>query len=149
MAGMDEPGSGQPEFSPGDLFADVPLFREIQRVLLAGAGPINWELARQVGIAMASWGKEDPAPSDDDRRGLEDTVRAAELHVAEFSGLTAPSEVAPVHALRRAQWVEATVQGLTEIVEPAAVRVADAFAKAQLEDAPAQAAQMAQGMLGQ
>src|SRR5256714_12515182 len=124
MAGMDEPGSGQPEFSPGDLFNDVPLFREIQRVLLAGTGPVNWELARQVGIAMASWGKDDPASTEDDHRGLEETVRAAELHVADFTGLSAPSEVAPVLAFRRAQWVEATVQGLKEIVEPAAERVA-------------------------
>src|SRR5947207_8676391 len=102
MARMDEPGSGQPEFSPGDLFNDTPLFREIQRVLLAGAGPINWELARQVGIASAAWGKDDPAPTEEDRRGFEDAVRAMELQVAELTGLAPPTEVAPVLALRRA-----------------------------------------------
>jgi putative hydrolase len=147
---MDDPASSQPpEFPTGDLFNEIPLFREIQRVLLAGTGPINWELARQVGIAMASWGREDPPPADDDARKLEDTVRAAELHVAELTGLTPPPEVAPVLAFRRAQWVEANVQGLKEIVEPAAVRVADAFAKAQVEEMPAEAAQMAQNVLGQ
>src|SRR5918911_5365876 len=77
MVAMEDPGSSRtPEGPFGDAFSDVPLFREIQRVLLAGSGPINWELARQVGIAMASWGKEDPAPTDEDRRGFEDTVRA-------------------------------------------------------------------------
>jgi len=147
---MSDPDARQPPEVPlGDLFGDVPLFREIQRVLLAGAGPVNWELARQVAIAMASWGADDPAPGEDDRRALEDTVRAAELHVAELTGLAVPSDVAPVEAFRRAQWVEATIQGLKDIVEPTAVRVAEAFAKAQLEDAPAEAAQMAQGVLGQ
>ena len=50
--------------SPGDVWNDVPLFREIQRVLMSSSGPVNWELARQVGIASASWGTEDPAPSE-------------------------------------------------------------------------------------
>jgi putative hydrolase len=150
MNTMDEPGSGQPPDMPlGDLFNEVPLFREIQRVLLAGTGPINWELARQIGIAMASWGKDDPAPTEEDRSGLEDTVRAAELHVADFTGLQTPGDVVPVIAARRAQWVESTIEGLRTIVEPAAVRVADAFTKAQLDDVPAEAAQLAQGVLGQ
>jgi coenzyme F420 biosynthesis associated uncharacterized protein len=38
---------------------------------------------------------------------------------------------------------------LKDLVEPTAVRVAEAFTKAQVEDAPAEAAQMAQGVLGQ
>ena len=85
---MSDP-SGPQDF--GELFNDVPLFREIQRVLLAGSGPINWELARQVAIASAAWGgRDDPTPTDDDRRGLEDTVRATELHVAELTGLSPP-----------------------------------------------------------
>src|SRR5207247_1218180 len=145
---VSDPGAPQPaDF--GNIFNDVPLFREIQRVLMTGAGPINWELARQVGIATAAWGKDDPPLSEDDRRGLEDTVRATELHVAELTGLSPPGEVARVAVLRRAQWVEATIQGLKDLVEPTAVRVAEAFSKAQVEDAPAEAAQIAQGVLGQ
>src|SRR5947199_7629975 len=147
---MSDTGASQPPEVPfGDLFNEVPLFREIQRVLLAGAGPVNWELARQIGIAMASWGRDDPAPTDDDRRGLEDTVRATELHVAELTGLSPPGEIVPVEAIRRAQWVEANIQGLKDLVEPTAVRVAEAFTKAQVEEAPPEQAQMAQGVLGQ
>src|SRR5438093_3261180 len=150
MGCMEPEEQGKPPDVPlGEVFSEIPLFREIQRVLLSSTGPVNWELARQVGIAMASWGTEDPAPSEEDSRGLEDTVRAAELHVAEFTGLTAPTEVAPVLAFRRGQWVEANVEGLKELVEPAAVRVAEAFTKAQIDDAPPEAAQMAQNVLGQ
>jgi coenzyme F420 biosynthesis associated uncharacterized protein len=129
----------QPQVPLGDLFAEVPLFREIQRVLLAGTGPVNWELARQVGIAMASWGKEDPAPTEEDRRGFEETVRAAELHVSDFTGLPQPTEMVPVETVRRAQWVEANIRGLGDLLEPAAAKAGEALARAQREAAPAEA----------
>jgi len=105
----------------------VPLFREIQRVLLASSGPVNWELARQVGIAMASWGEDDPHPSDEDRRGLADTVRAAELAVADFTGLPMPGDVADVEAFRRAQWVEANIRALRDVIDPVAAKLGTAM----------------------
>jgi coenzyme F420 biosynthesis associated uncharacterized protein len=129
---MVEPGEDEPPQIPlGDVLSDVPLFREIQRVLLSGTGPVNWELARQVGIAMASWGDDDPAPTEEDRRGLADTVRAAELAVANFTGLAAPTDVAPVEAFRRAQWVEANIHGLRELLDPVAARLAKVMGEAQ------------------
>src|SRR5439155_17641661 len=91
-------GGEPPEVPLGDVLGEVPLFREIQRVLLSGTGPVNWELARQVGIAVASWGVEDPRPTEQDRVGLAETVRAAELSVADFTGLPAPPDVATVEA---------------------------------------------------
>ena len=123
------------------MFADVPLFREIQRVLLSSSGPVNWELARQVGIAMASWNQEDPAPTEDDRQGLEDTVRAAELQIASFTGLEQPAEVASVGAVRRAEWVEANIEGLRELVEPSAAKAAEALAKVQRDAMPPETAE--------
>jgi coenzyme F420 biosynthesis associated uncharacterized protein len=113
-----EAGSNEPNEVPlGDILNDVPLLREIQRVILSGTGPINWELARQIGIAVASWGLDDSAPTEQDRRGLEDTVRAAELAVADFTGLPVPTDVARVEAFRRGQWVEANIRSLREILE--------------------------------
>lgn len=129
------------------MFSEIPLFREIQRVLLASTGPVNWELARQIGIAMASWGQDDPPPTDEDRRGLEDTVRAAELHVADFTGLPGPGDVAPVHAFRRSQWVEASIDGLRELVEPAAAKAGEAFSRAQQQAGAPEAMAMAGAML--
>ena len=123
----DEP----PDVPLGDVMGDVPLFREIQRVMLASNGPINWELARQVGIAVASWGTEDPVPGEEERAALADTVRAAELAVADFTGLPTPSDVATVEAFRRAQWVEANVHGLKELLEPIAAKLGSALGEAQ------------------
>ncbi len=136
---MVEHGSGEPPEIPlGDVLGDVPLFREIQRVLLSSTGPINWELARQVGIAMASWGTDDPPPSEQDRLGLASTVRAAELAVADFTLLPSPTDLAPVEAFRRAQWVEANITGLRALLEPMAQKVTSAMAEAQGTTLPIQ-----------
>lgn len=121
MESMADPFGEEPLSS--DIFKDVPLFREIQRVLFSGTGPVNWELARQVGIATAVGGDPDPDPTDEDRAGLEQTVRAAELAVAELTGLEAPPEVARVEPVRRARWVEANIEGLRGLLEPAAERL--------------------------
>jgi coenzyme F420 biosynthesis associated uncharacterized protein len=122
-----------PEVPLGEVLGDVPLLREIQRVLLSSTGPVNWELARQIGIAMATWGEEDPAPTEQDRRLLADTVRAAELAVADFTGLAVPGDLADVQAFRRSQWVEANARGLRDLIEPLASKLATAIGEAQGE----------------
>jgi coenzyme F420 biosynthesis associated uncharacterized protein len=122
-----------PEVPLGEVLGDVPLLREIQRVLLSSTGPVNWELARQIGIAMATWGEEDPAPTEQDRRLLADTVRAAELAVADFTGLAVPGDVADIQAFRRSQWVEANARGLRDLIEPLASKLATAIGEAQGE----------------
>lgn len=121
---------------PGDVWNDVPLFREIQRVLMSSSGPVNWELARQVGIASASWGTEDPAPGEADRRGFEEAVRVAELQVAGLTGLQAPSDIPKVEAVRRGQWVQANIEGLRTVLEPAAAKIGAAIAAAQQDSIP-------------
>jgi coenzyme F420 biosynthesis associated uncharacterized protein len=134
---------------PGDVWNDVPLFREIQRVLMSSSGPVNWELARQVGIASASWGTEDPAPSEEDRRGFDEAVRVAELHVAGFTALEAPADIPKVEAVRRGQWVQANIEGLRALLEPAAAKIGDAIATAQREAVPEEAQAGVAQMLGQ
>jgi putative hydrolase len=116
---------------PDDAFKDVPLLRELQRVLLSGSGPVNWELARQIGIASGALDQRDPAPTDDDRRGLEGAVRMSELAVADFTGMDAPAEVANVRAVSRAEWVEANVRGLAGVFEPGAEMLARALSDAR------------------
>ena len=116
-------GSMTDEPFSDDVFKDVPLFRELQRVLFSGTGPVNWELARQVGIATAVGERPDPEPSDEDRALLEQTVRAAELAVADLTGLEPPPEVSKVTPVRRAKWVEANVTGLRGLFEPGAERL--------------------------
>jgi putative hydrolase len=122
---VDPFGSGDP-----DAYADAPLFRELQRVMAASSGPVNWELARQVGIAGAQEGRDDPPPTDEDRRSFAEAVRVAELHVARFTGLEAPPDVAEVRPVRRAEWVSANTEGLRSLLDPAAQRISSAMNEA-------------------
>jgi putative hydrolase len=147
MTERDEPHLGQP--SSGDVGADAPLLREIQRVLLSSTGPVNWELARQIGIASASWSGGDPAPTEDDRRSFEEAVRLAELKVQGFTGLEPPHDLARVEPVRRGQWVQANIEGLKSVVEPAASKLAEAVGRAQGEAPLADTAGFAQQMVTQ
>ncbi len=90
---MSDPPGGLGGFPFGmdpESLRDAPLFREMQRVMASSSGPINWELARQVGVASAVEAGEDREPTDDERSGFDEAVRVAELHVARFTGLDAP-----------------------------------------------------------
>jgi putative hydrolase len=147
MTERDEPNLGGP--SSEDVGADAPLLREIQRVLLSSTGPVNWELARQIGIASASWSGEDPAPTEDDRRSFEESVRLAELKVQGFTSLEPPRDLPRVDPVRRGQWVQANIDGLKSVVEPAASKLAEAVGRAQGEAALAETAGFAQQMVSQ
>jgi putative hydrolase len=141
---------GMPEGFDPEAFADTPLFREIQRVLSSSSGPVNWELARQVGIAGAQDGAEDPTPTDQDRHDVEESVRVAELQVARFTGLEPPSSVPIVRPVRRAEWVSAAIETLGDLVEPAAERAGRAMgqvAEAGAADQPEEAAMFGGGAM--
>jgi putative hydrolase len=145
---MEEPGGERrPDLPFGEAFSEIPLFREIQRVLLSSAGGVNWELARQVAIATSTNGAAETALPPEDQRGFEQTVRATELHVAELTGLPAPGEVSRVRVLRRTEWVAELISDLKEVVEPTAARLEQILGGAQGE-AP-EGAPMAQAVLGQ
>ncbi len=147
---MGEPEVPGPFGVPlGDVWNDVPLFREIQRVLQSSAGPVNWELARQVGIASALLGGDDPAPTAEDQRELEEAVRVAELHVAGLTGLEPPPDLARVQAVRRSQWVQASIEGLRTIVEPAAAKLSTAIERAQRDSTPPEASGFATQLMHQ
>jgi putative hydrolase len=146
---MADPTEPDPFGIPlGDMWNDVPLLREIQRVLASSSGPVNWELARQVGIAASAAGAQDPPPTDADRRAFEAAVRVAELRVADATGLEPPSALTVVRAVRRSDWVQGTLQGLRPVLEPAADGLARAAARAQREALPEGAGAAAEGMTG-
>jgi putative hydrolase len=132
---------GFPSGDP-DAFKDAPLFRELQRVMSSSSGPVNWELARQVGVANAVEAGPDTEPSDADRRQLDDAVRVAELQVARFTGLSAPADVAQVRAVRRAEWVNANAESLKALLEPAARRLSAAIEESAGQQLSAEVGQL-------
>ena len=132
---MDTP-LGFPFGMDPEALRDAPLFRELQRVMASGSGPVNWELARQVGIASAVEAGADTEPTDEDRQMLQDAVRVAELQVAGFTGLEPPSDIVQVKAIRRAEWVTESTTSLRQLLEPAAQRMGEALERAMREQAP-------------
>ena len=140
----DPPGPGGPfGFPPGfdpESLRDAPLFRELQRVMAASSGPVNWELARQVGVAGVAEEGPDPEPTDDDHRALEQAVRVAELQVADLTGLEVPGELAHVRGIRRAAWVSSSAESLRPLLEPAAASMSEAMTAAMREQLPEEAA---------
>lgn len=136
------PGFGLPFGDDPEMFKDAPLFRELQRVMSSSTGPVNWELARQVGIAGSAESGEDPEPTEAEGRSFEEAVRVAELHVAAFTGLEPPGDVAQIRAIRRAEWVTATVESLRSLVEPAAARLTEAIDRASKDQLPPEMREM-------
>jgi putative hydrolase len=138
MARMSDtpPGFGFPFSGDPEMFKDAPLFRELQRVMSSSSGPVNWELARQMGVANAVEAGPDPEPTDEDRRGFDEAVRVAELHVARFTGLEPPGDVVQVRAIRRAEWVSANAESLRDLLDPAAQRITEAMDRASRDQLP-------------
>jgi putative hydrolase len=141
-------GFGFPFGMDPESLRDAPLFREMQRVMSASSGPVNWELARQVAVASAAEAGDDHEATADEVQSFEGAVRVAELHVMRFTGLEPPADVAEVRAVRRAEWIRTNTENLAALLEPAAKRIGESIDLAQREALPSQAQGMS-GMLAQ
>jgi len=141
-------GFGFPFGIDPESLRDAPLFREMQRVMSASSGPVNWELARQVAVASAAESGDDRGATAQDLQSFEEAVRVAELHVARFTELEPPTDVAEVRAVRRAEWIGSNTDSLAALLEPAAKRIGESMDLAQREALPPQAQAMS-GMLAQ
>jgi putative hydrolase len=91
-------------------FGDIPLFREIQRLLSSSEGPVNLEIARQVALAVATQGAQDPRPAPATTSSFDTAVHQCE---GPLSGYTRLSVIEPVrsHVVGLAWWVTATLEG--------------------------------------
>ena len=113
---------------PPDLLRAVPLFAELSKVLSWTGGPVNWDLARQVAVAVAGSEERVHAVDAADASAVAESVRLAELWLAESPGLPQPSKVATVTALTPARWAERATS-LREIIDPLAAKVATALSE--------------------
>lgn len=97
----------------------------------SGQGPVNWDIARFISAAMAGDADQQPRWSD-----IEDEytqlVRAAEVQVTEYTGLSSPNLLTPVEVVSRARWCELHLDAFKPQMEALARRMADA----QLPDQP-------------
>jgi coenzyme F420 biosynthesis associated uncharacterized protein len=105
---------------PDGWWEQVPVLRELYKLLLS-TEPVNWELARQVGVALAS-DDEQPVDIAAAQQELDGMTRAASVEAEEFSGLIAGT-LAPVTAVTRAQWVEGNIASFKLVMNPLAEKM--------------------------
>lgn len=149
---MTDPFSGG--FDPR-MFQNVPLFRELAKVMSWRGGPVNWDLASQTALAVAepSAGPAEELPpgvtsQHGDRAGeeLARAVDVAELWLDQITSL--PAVDGPVRALGVGEWTRlaCTSSGLGVFVEPVAAGMSAAMAKGLPEGLEAMGGAMAQAM---
>ena len=77
--------SDNPDEQP---FAGIPLFGDLAKAM-AGQGPLQWDVARQVAISTATNGTNTEANVDPSSRvSLEQLAPIADMHVRNYTGLT-------------------------------------------------------------
>ena len=128
---------------PPDLLRKIPLFAELAKVLSWTGGPVNWDLARQIAVALAAGEETTHDVGAADEAELVEGVRLAELWLQEAPGLAPPPRVATVRALTPSRWAERATS-LREVVDPLAAKVAAAMA----EQSPQLGPESEAGMLG-
>ena len=133
---------------PPDLLRQIPLFAEIAKVLSWTGGPVNWDLARQVAVALAAGEESVHEVSAADAADMTEAVQLAELWLQSSPGLPTPPRVANVRAVTAARWAEHSTS-MREIVDPLAAKVAAAVREQSAAAAPEGEAAMLGPVLGQ
>ena len=95
------------ELGPGGEQGPSPFgfFGDIMKMFMAD-GPLNWQIARQAGLAVSSGGETEPNVDPLERLRLEELLRVADLHVADATGLATSQtgRIVSVRAVTRAEW---------------------------------------------
>ena len=104
-------------------FGDIPLFRELQRILAAGEGPVNFEIARQVANAIVQ--QEPEASAETHTFGtFTETARTSELLLSGYTQLRLDEPVL-ARTITRSVWVASTLEGWRWLVEHLSQRLSD------------------------
>lgn len=114
------------DLDPGALaraLSEIPLFREIQRVLSTQTGPVNWEIAGQFAKAVASADGLGSRPSSDEVRKLEEACRAAELILIQKTGSEPAGVLMNISLLDRPAWAELNLEKFRALIDRLADRL--------------------------
>src|SRR5919202_2666260 len=117
-------GSGPPEGR--NPFEGLPMFRDLAR-LFGSTTPVNWDVARQTAVWVATEGTSEPNVDPAERFGLQELVRVAELHVGEATGLATTLTGRPLGILpvTRADWALRTLDAYRPLLERLATTLSD------------------------
>lgn len=108
-------------------FGDIPLFRELHKLLASGSGPVNMEIARQVAVATATEGRVEPPTNRAAARAFADAVRASEVVLSGYTRLPF-DEPLRSDVVGVSRWIAATLLGWTWLFEHLATRLSGELA---------------------
>jgi len=128
-------GLMEPEFpfpmGPGNM----PIDFDLARFMSSSSGPINWEVAAYVAAQMAG-DADAPARWTDVEAEYAQLVRAAEVLVTDYTGLSAPHLLEPVQVVSRARWAELHYRTFEPMVAPLAEKLTEAQKQAPAGQTP-------------
>jgi putative hydrolase len=106
--------------------------------LVKSQGPVNWELARQLALGIATGGEPETNIDPLDRIRLEELARIAELHVGDATGLatTATGRTVGVVPVTRGQWAWHSLEAWKPLLETMAESLSAASADQGADQGP-------------
>lgn len=144
---MSTPGP----FGGGNPFEGMPIFGDLAK-LFSNQGPVNWDVARQIGGYMAAEGQPEGNVDPIERIKLEELARVAELQIGDFTGLATSitGRALAIRATTRSEWAAATLEAYKPVFEQLATSLGSSMQAPGLdpEDTEALAGLGGEEMLG-
>lgn len=129
-------------------FGEIPLFRELQKLLSSGGGPLNTEIATQVALALATEGRSSPTPDPAAARAFDEALHEAEMMLSGYTRIDI-SEPAVTETIGRADWVRSTLSSWSWIFERLSARFTSAAQGFGAEEGGGAGPAGAQAVIGQ
>jgi putative hydrolase len=120
---------------PGGFNPFEKLFADLGR-MFAQQGPVNWDVARQIALFLATEGEAQANVDPLERMRLEELVRVADLHVAERTGLATAvtGGVLTVAPVTRGDWAMRSLDAYKPLFEQLAVSLSASGDDGGVED---------------
>lgn len=101
----------------GMALSSIPLFRELQRLLMSQSGPVNWEIAGQISTAVAQMKGTGDRPGPGEHAAFEEACRLAEMRVTQLTGMESPGSITKVEVVDRVAWAQANLEAIRPLME--------------------------------
>ena len=121
---------------PGGFNPFEKLFADLGR-MFAQQGPVNWDVARQIALFLATEGEAETNVDPLERMRFEELVRVADLHITERTGLTTAvtGRVLSVAPVTRSEWAMRSLDAHKPLFERLAVSLNAVDDEADVEEA--------------
>lgn len=125
--------------SQNEPFGGIPFFGDIAR-LMGNQGPVAWQAATQLAMAIATEGATDPNVDPVERIRLEQLARVAEVQINGSTGLSVTTEGQPtmIEPVNRTTWVHRTIEAYKPRFEALARQLDTTDPSSDDEHAPSQ-----------